>query len=181
MDGARFANALVHLGASPAEMTWKSGVDILSFGATKNGCFAAEAVVVFDPALGETLGYRRKRGGHLLSKARFVAAQLEAYLAEDHWLANAGHANVVAARLAEGLRGLPGVRLAWPVDANEVFAIVPRHLDERLREAGAVYHAWSTRSLPPGEEVGDDEALVRLVTSFATTEASVTRFLAAAA
>lgn len=181
MDGARFANALVYRGSTPAEMTWKSGVDVLSFGATKNGCLAAEAVVVFDPALAASLGYRRKRAGHLLSKQRFIAAQLGAYLADDHWLENAGRANVMAARLAEGLRVLPGVRLPWATEANEVFAVLPRRLDEALRRAGAVYHPWSGRSLPPGEAVAPDEVLIRLVASFATTEAQVERFLDAAA
>lgn len=177
MDGARFANALVWSGASPAEMTWKSGVDLLSFGATKNGCFAAEAVLVFEPELAATLAYRRKRAGHLLSKARFIAAQLEAYLAEDHWLANAARANVMAARLANGLSTVKGVRFAWPVEANEVFAIMPTGLDERLRAAGAIYHSWSAGSLAPGEAISADEVLVRLVTSFATNEELVDAFV----
>jgi threonine aldolase len=180
MDGARFANALVALGSTPAEMTWRRGVDLLSFGATKNGCLAAEAIVVFNPALAETLDYRRKRAGHTLSKGRLLAAQLDGYLAEDHWLANARHANRMAARLADGLTTLTGVRLAWPVEANEVFPILPRALDEALRGAGAVYHPWSTGSLAPGERIGPEERLVRLVTSFGTEEADVDRFLAAA-
>lgn len=180
MDGARFANALVALGCSPAEMTWKSGVDILSFGATKNGCLAAEAIVAFDPELAETLAWRRKRGGHLLSKGRLVAAQFQGYFADGHWLANARHANAMAARLGAGLADVPGVRLAWPVEANEVFPIIPRALDSRLKAAGAVYHPWSALSLPAGERVGPDEFLIRLVTSFATPEAEVERFLAAA-
>ena len=125
MDGARFANALARLGVSPAAMTWKAGIDILSFGATKNGCMAAEAILVFDRERAAHLAERRMRGGHLLSKSRFLAAQLEAYLADDHWLANARHANAVAARLADGLRTLPGVRLPWPTEANAVFPILP--------------------------------------------------------
>ena len=180
MDGARFANALVSLGCTPAEMTWKQGVDILTFGATKNGCLAAEAVVVFDPDLAETLAYRRKRSGHTLSKGRLLAAQLEGYFAGDHWLANARHDNGQAAELARGLAGVPGVRLAWPAEANEVFAILPRALDQSLRTAGAVYHPWSDLSLPPGESVGADEVLIRLVASFATTPEAVADFLLAA-
>jgi threonine aldolase len=180
MDGARFANALVALGCAPAEMTWKAGVDLLSFGATKNGCFAAEAIVVFDPDLAETLHYRRKRSGHLLSKGRLLAAQFEGYFQGDHWLQNARHANAMAKRLATGLTALPGLRLGWPCEANEVFAILPRALDTALRNAGAVYHPWSTRSLPKSMSLGADEVLVRLVTSFATTEADVDRLLAAA-
>jgi threonine aldolase len=180
MDGARFANALVAAGCSPAELTWKAGVDILSFGGTKNGCLAAEAVVAFDPGLAETLGYRVKRGGHVLSKMRLLAAQLEGYLAEDHWLDNARHANRMAARLGAGLSGVAGVRLAWPVEANEVFPILPDAVDRRLKAAGARYHAWSDRSLPAGERVGPDEALVRLVTSFATEAEDVDRLILAA-
>jgi threonine aldolase len=177
MDGARFANALVALGCAPAEMTWKAGVDLLSFGATKNGCLAAEAIVVFEPALAETLAYRRKRAGHLLSKGRFLAAQLEGYFENDHWLDNARHANGMARRLAAGLTALPGVRLAWPCQANEVFAILPRSLDTALRQAGAVYYPWSSRSLAESETIGTEEVLVRLVTSFATTDGDVDRLL----
>ena len=177
MDGARFANALVALGCAPAEMTWKAGVDILSFGGTKNGCLAAEAIVVFDAALAETIEYRRKRAGHLLSKGRFLAAQFEGYFAGDHWLANARHANAMAQRLAAGLAALPGVRLAWPCEANEVFAILPRSLDRTLRDGGAVYHPWSPTSLPVGETLAPDETLARLVTSFATAPAEIDRLL----
>ena len=180
MDGARFTNALVRLGASPAEMTWKAGIDILSFGATKNGCIAAEAVVVFAPRLAESLAYRRKRAGQTFSKARFLAAQLEAYLEGDHWLGNARHANEMAANLSVGLAALPGVRLAWPTDANAVFAILPKALDARLRAAGALYHPWSSAALAPGETIGEEEVLVRLVTSFATRPEAVESLLAAA-
>jgi threonine aldolase len=177
MDGARFANALARLGVSPAAMTWKAGIDVLSFGATKNGCMAAEAILVFDRERAAHLAERRMRGGHLLSKSRFLAAQLEAYLADDHWLANARYANAAAARLADGLRTVPGVRLPWPTEANAVFSILPRALDEGLRAAGAVFHPWSPHGLPAGETLGPGEVLVRMVTSFATTAEEVDRFL----
>ena len=180
MDGARFANALVRLGSSPAEMTWQAGVDILSFGATKNGCLAAEAIVVFDPRLAEGLAYRRKRAGQTFSKGRFLAAQMEAYLEADAWLGHARHANEMAARLSAGLAGLPGVRLAWPTQSNAVFAILPRILDRGLREAGAHYHPWSDRALAPDERLGEDETLVRFVTSFATRPDAVEAMIAAA-
>jgi len=111
LDGARFANALVSLGCTPAEMTWKAGVDIVSFGATKNGCFACEAVIFFDPARAERFGFRRKRSGHTVSKGRLLGAQMSAYLRNNHWLENARHANAMAKRLSEALGGLPGVRL----------------------------------------------------------------------
>lgn len=180
MDGARFANALHGLGCSPAEMTWRAGIDILSFGASKNGALAAEAILVFRPDLAETLDHRRKRAGHILSKGRFLAAQLDAYLDGDHWLANAAHANRMAARLAAGLAGIPGVRLAWPVRGNELFPILPAGLDAALRRGGAVYFGWASRSLPPGETVGEGERMVRLITAFSTTEAEVEEFLALA-
>jgi threonine aldolase len=180
LDGARFVNALVSLGCTPAEMTWKQGVDIVSFGATKNGCLMAEAVVAFDPHLAESLNYRRKRAGQTVSKGRLIAAQFEGYFANGHWYANARHANAMARLLSEGLQSLPGVRLAWPTEANEVFPIVPKALDEALRATGALYHPWTQVSLPEGERVAEDERLIRLVLSFATSEAEVRRFLEAA-
>jgi threonine aldolase len=177
LDGARFANALVALGCTPAEMTWKQGVDIVSFGGTKNGCLMAEAVVVFDKALADSLAYRRKRAGQLISKGRLIAAQFEGYFAGDHWIANARHANWMAKLLAEGLGPLPGVRLGWPAHANEVFPILPRPVDRALRAAGILYHPWSEMSLPQGERIGPEEVLVRLVTSFATKESEVRHLL----
>lgn len=180
MDGARFANALVSLGCSPAEITWRAGVDVLSFGATKNGCLAAEAVIVFDPARAAALPYLRKRAGHTLSKGRLLGAQLAGYLGDDHWLDNARHANAMAARLAEGLCALRGVRLAWPVEANEVFPILPHGLAERLRGAGAIFYPWPAIALPEGASVAADEGVFRFVTSFATTAEDVDRLIAAA-
>src|SRR5207302_9998838 len=114
MDGARFANALARMNASPAEATWRAGVDVLSFGATKGGALAAEAIVFFDPARGSGMQDRRKRGGHLISKHRFMAAQIESYLADDLWLKLARHANAMADRLSEGLAGA-GLPPVWPV------------------------------------------------------------------
>ncbi|MFL5206279.1 MAG: threonine aldolase family protein [Microvirga sp.] len=177
MDGARFVNALVSLGCTPAEMTWKRGVDILSFGATKNGGLMAEAVVVFKPALAEALDYRSKRAGQIISKGRLVAAQFEGYFADDHWLDNARHANRMAALLSEGLRQLPGVRLAWPSEANEVFPIIPKTLDQVLKAAGILYHPWTDLSLPEAERIADHEVLIRLVTSWASREEDVRRLL----
>lgn len=170
MDGARFANALVTLGCSPAEATWKAGVDVLAFGATKNGCLCAEAVVVFRPELAETLPYRRKRGGHLFSKLRFLSAQLEAYLKDDLWLALARRANARARELAEGLAALPGVALLHPVEANEIFARLPRGLAETLRARGFAFYDWPAAG--PGA--------VRLITAFDSTPEEVAAFLAAA-
>lgn len=175
MDGARFANAVASLDLAPAELTWRVGVDVLSFGATKNGALAAEAVVFFNRALAEGFGFRRKRAGHLFSKMRFLSAQLEAYLAEDLWLRNAAHANRMAARLAEGLGRLAGVELVYPVQANEIFARLPEPVVAGLLADGFTFYRWD-------DAPGDDTAgqLVRLVTAFDTEPAAVGAFLAAA-
>jgi len=172
MDGARFANALVRLNATPAEMTWRSGVDVLSLGATKGGALAAEAVIFFDPAAAALFGERRKRGGHLLSKHRFIAAQFLAYLDDDRWLALARHANGMADKLAQALTAirLPPAR---PVEANLVFVVLPRTLDAKLRAAGASYYVRSSGGL----NIGADNVLGRLVTSFATLEEDIERFV----
>ncbi|MFQ6016989.1 MAG: threonine aldolase family protein [Kiloniellaceae bacterium] len=170
VDGARFANALVSLGRSPAEITWKAGVEALSFGATKNGALAAEAVILFKPGLGETFGYRRKRGGHLFSKMRFLSVQLEAYLEGDLWLNNARHANAMAGRLAEGLAELPGVRLSHPVQANEIFARLPEAMIAGLLDKGFRFYRWGP----------EENSEVRLVASFDTRPEDVEAFLAAA-
>ncbi len=167
MDGARFANALVGLDADPAALTWKAGVDVLSFGATKNGAMAAEAVLFFDPALAEDFRFRRKRGGHLFSKMRFLSAQLVGYLENETWLANARHANAMARRLSEGLTMLPGVSLAHPVDGNEIFVRLPEPVIAALEAAGGLFHRWQDGAPPT----------VRLVTAFDTGEAEVDRFL----
>lgn len=171
VDGARFANALVRTNATPAELTWRAGVDVLSFGATKNGALGAEAVIFFDPARTKGMPERRKRGGHLLSKHRFLAAQLDAYLADNLWLDLARHANRMADRLAEGL-GATGIKPAWPVEANELFVPLGAKTNQRLKAAGAMYYPWSV--------VSPDVTLFRLVTSFSTTEAEIDQFVALA-
>jgi len=177
MDGARFVNALVTLGCSPAEMTWRAGIDVLSFGATKNGCLAAEAVVFFDKSLAEAMPYLRKRGGHTLSKGRLLSAQFEGYFAQDHWLDNARHANAMAARLEAGLTGIPGLRLAWQRDGNEVFCIMPKRLAAAMREAGAVFYDWTATNLAEDKSLAQDEVIARLVLSFATTGEEVDAFV----
>ena len=173
MDGARFANALAHLGCTAAELTWQAGVDVLSFGATKNGALAAEAVVFFDPALAEGFARRRKRGGQLWSKMRFLSAQLEAYLAGDLWLRNAAHANRMAARLVEGFEPLPAVRVVQKVQANEVFVSMPPALRDELTAAGARFYDW----IPVD---GLPAPVMRLVTAFSTSEPEVDAFLSLA-
>jgi threonine aldolase len=180
MDGARWANALARLGASPADMSWRAGIDALSFGATKGGALAAEAVVIFDRDAAETMHERRKRSGHLVSKHRFVAAQVAAFLDNDNWLTWARHANGMADRLAQKLAAR-GISPVWPVEANLVFVALPRAADARLRAAGASYYAWHSNSLPEDIAVNQGDVLARLVTSFATGEADVDRFAAIAA
>lgn len=171
MDGARLANAVASLGVSPAELTWKAGVDILSFGATKNGALAAEAVIVFNRDIGSDLAFRRKRAGHLLSKMRFVSAQLEAYLEGGLWLRLAAHANAMTARLANGLAAA-GADIPIVPQANEIFPRLPVAAIERLRKGGARFHPW------PMAGDSADARTIRLVTSFQTREDDVDRFLA---
>jgi threonine aldolase len=170
MDGARFANAVAALGCAPAELTWRAGVDVLSFGATKNGALAAEAVIFFAPEKAAELALRRKRGGHLLSKMRFCSAQLEAYLAEGLWLDNAARANRMAARLAAGLARAPRARLRHPVEANEVFIELPEAVIGALAAAGFGFHRWRSAA----------STCLRLVTAFDTRAEDVDAFVAAA-
>ncbi|MCX5514215.1 low specificity L-threonine aldolase [Kaistia algarum] len=176
MDGSRFANALAGSGTSAADLTWRAGVDMLSFGGTKNGCFAAEGVVFFDAALADGFAFQRKRAGHLFSKSRFVSAQFAAYLTDGHWLELAKHANAMAARLAAGIEGSSQARLALRPDGNEVFAVLPLDMDLRLKAAGALYYEWpaETLSLAPI----DGTVLVRLATNFRTRAEDVDQFLA---
>jgi len=181
MDGARFANAIAALNCSPAEASWKAGVDVLSFGATKNGALACEAVIFFDPAKAEDFAYRRKRGGHALSKSRFLGAQMIAYLDNERWLALARTANARAAKLAAGFAEIPRIELVWPCAANELFVEMPRRTDAALRAAGARYYEWGS----PAGELGarrrsSEKIFVRLVTSFATESSDIEKFLAIA-
>ncbi len=166
MDGARFANALVSLDVSPAEMTWKAGVDVLSFGGTKNGCMAAEAVVFFDPGKVGGFPYLHKRAGQLLSKMRFISAQLIAYLEDGLWLRNARHANRMASRLGDGLAALPGVERAYPTQSNEVFVHLPRGMKTAFKEGG-----FSVND----EEL--DGSATRFVTAWNSDEEDIRRLL----
>ncbi len=175
MDGARFANAVAHLGCSPAELTWKVGVDVLSFGGTKNGCLGVEAVVLFDPARAWEFELRRKRGGHLFSKHRFLSAQMEAYLKDGLWLELAGAANDRARELSEGIAALPGAALVHPTEANAVFASWPRGRHRVAQASGARYYLWPGSQSLQGPD--DEPVSARLVCSWATTPAEVAQFL----
>lgn len=170
MDGARFANAVAATGQTPAALSWRAGVDVLSFGATKNGALAAEAVVFFKPELAGRFALHRKRGGHLLSKMRLISAQLDGYLQDNVWLDNARHANDMAAKLAAGLSGLPGIRLIHPVEANELFVVLPEDVSRGLREAGFAFYPWAAGG--PGCH--------RLVTAWNTSEKDVAELISCA-
>lgn len=167
LDGARFANAVAASNASPAELSWRSGVDALSFGGTKGGLMGAEAVVIFDPAKAWEFELRRKRAGHLFSKHRYLAAQFKGWLTDGLWLDLARRANAANARLAAGLAAIPGAELVHPAEANITFARLPEAAHTRLLAAGARYYAR-----PDGR--------ARMVTSWATTDAEVDSFVVTA-
>lgn len=169
MDGARLANALAASGASPTHMT--AGVDVLSFGGTKNGCVGAEAVVFFNPKDARGFEERRRRAGACVSKMRFVAAQFEAYLEGDLWLKLASAANASAQSLAEGLADVPGITIVYPPQANEVFVTLPEGAKERLRVSGAEFLNWVTPADPA------QGRMIRLVCSWATTAGEIGDFV----
>ncbi|MEM9716298.1 MAG: beta-eliminating lyase-related protein [Pseudomonadota bacterium] len=173
LDGARFTNALVAMNCSPANMTWKAGVDILSFGGTKNGCMGVEAVVLFNPEHAWEFELRRKRGGHLWSKHRYLSAQMEGYLKDDLWLKLARQANDAAAELESGLSA-KGIALAHPRDANMMFAGLPLEGHAKAQTAGAMYYPWDTAYTSIGSQ---DHQTCRLVTSWSTSEEDINTFL----
>lgn len=174
MDGARFANAVIGSDAHPADITHRAGVDLLSFGGTKNGAMGAEAIVAFDGALTERLAYMRKRGGHLWSKHRYLAAQFYALLEGGLWLDAARNANDMARLLAEEIETVEGARLAQPVELNQVFAVVPSDADDRARATGASYYKWTSL----GEET-QDEVTLRFVCSWNSRQEDVEALIAA--
>jgi len=165
MDGARLANSLAFLGSAPAEVTWRAGIDVLSFGATKNGALAAEAVVFFKSELVRDFELRRKRAGHLLSKSRYAAAQLLAYLESGVWLRNATHANALAQQLGKAA----GRKLLHPVEANEVFVSLGAAGKQRLRAAGFEFYDWGA----------ENRGEARFVVSWDQSEKSVAALCAA--
>jgi len=166
MDGARFANALVSLGVSPAEMTWRSGIDVLTLGGTKNGCLAAEAIIFFKPEMVGNFPFLHKRSGQLLSKMRFISSQLNAYVSDEVWIRNAGHANAMAKILSEGLNAFSNINLAYPTESNEVFVHLPRDVIDYLNNSGYDIN----------EEELDGKA-VRFVTAWNTDPVDVSNLL----
>jgi len=179
MDGARFANAMVELDSHPSEVTWKAGVDVLCLGASKNGAVAAEAVVFFDHELAENFEYRMKRTGHLTSKARLYGAQFSAWLADDHWLDLARHANAMANELRATIAELDGVQMAWDCQSNESFVVFEKVLFNKLLEAGASMYDWYATAMPAGERLAESDQLARMVTSFVTTSEQIEQFAVA--
>ena len=170
MDGARFANALAAAGCTPAELSAAVGVDILTLGATKNGAMSAEAIVLFDGSLAATFDQRRRRSGQLVSKMRFMSAQLHAYFADGLWLDNARRANQTALQLSVGLAALPGIALAFPVETNLVFATIEPAVVARLEAADLRFRRRDAKR--PADN------LFRLVTSFETTPDQIDGILA---
>ncbi|MGB7286362.1 MAG: low specificity L-threonine aldolase [Salaquimonas sp.] len=177
MDGARFANAIASMKVSPAEMTWKSGVDFLSFGGTKNGCWCAEALICFDPSRRDELAFHHKRAGQLFSKSRFISAQFDAYLKDDLWLDLATHSNQMAEQLASKIKALNTVQLAWEREANELFVVINKQKAAELHSKGAKFFDWQVPSAH-SDLLKEGEELYRLVTSFATTSEEVDQFMA---
>ncbi len=169
MDGARFANAVSALGCSPADITWRAGVDILSFGATKNGALAAEAVIIFRPDLAVEFGRQRMRGGHLLSKMRYLSVQLTAYIQDGLWLSLARRANDAARQLGNGLSKLRMVEICYPVEANALFVRFPEQMIKGLIADGFLFHRW------PGQQ-----GMVRLMCPYTLSEQDIDLFLESA-
>lgn len=177
MDGARFTNALVTLGCTPAEATWKSGVDILSFGGTKNGLLGVEAVILFDPSKAWEFELRRKRGAHLFSKHRFLSTQMDACLTDGLWLDLATKANRAATKLSNAIGQIPGASLNHRTQANMVFAQWPRSGHKKAQELGAKYYFWPENQSLEGP---DSQPLsARLVCNWSTTDAEIDAFVAA--
>ncbi len=175
MDGARFANALVKLGCTPADLTWKTGIDILSFGGTKNGLLGVEAVIIFDPSLTWEFELRRKRGGHLYSKHRYLSAQMLAYLNDGLWLRLAQKANSAATKLTSGLTKQNSVKIEHSPDINMIFPSIPREIHNLAFAKGADYYLW-----PPNQslEGNPSEPLkARLVCNWSTTNEEIDSFL----
>ena len=172
LDGARFGNACSVLGCTPAEMSWKAGVDAVSFGGTKNGLMGVEAVVLFNPEKAWQFELRRKRGGHLMSKKRYLAAQMEAYLKDELWLDMAALSNAAAAKLAAGLRRIERVRFDYPPQANMLYVSFPRADHMKLHNAGAQYACNGSLDGPPDEMIG-----ARLVCDWSMPDRHIETFL----
>ena len=175
MDGARFSNAIAALGVTPAEMTWKAGIDILSLGGTKNGCWCAEAIVFFNPDDATQVPVLRKRAGHLFSKSSFISAQFDRWLQDGLWLELARHANGMGEKLAAAIRASKDLRLAWETGSNQQFVVMSDEKAAAVRASGATFHDWPA---PDGfEGLGPNEKIRRLIACFATTAEDIDRLV----
>lgn len=174
LDGARFANALVHLSCTPAEMTWKSGISAVVFGGTKNGLMGVETVILFDEEMAWEFELRRKRGGHPLSKHRYLSAQMDAYLTANLWLRLAEQANAQTRYLASRLQSLPDAEIVHPVEANMVFLALPRRLHQQALTNGARYYFWHGASLAGDPQ---EKIIARLVCNWSTTENDIDQLI----
>lgn len=172
MDGARFSNAVAALGVTPAEMTWKAGIDMLSLGGTKNGCWCAESIIYFNREDAAGLPHLRKRAANLFSKSNFIAQQFDAWLENDLWLDLGRHSNRLAKKLVDAVKASTNVRLAWETGSSQLFIIMTDAKAAELREAGARFYDWQT---PEGLEnlVGQEEQIRRFITCFATREEDI--------
>lgn len=166
MDGARFANSLVTLNCSPAEATWKAGIDVMTFGAIKNGTMAGEAIIFFNKKYAENFDYLHMRSGQLLSKMRFFACQFLAYLEDDLWLKNARNANLMATKLAQVFRNY-NFKISYPIQANEVFIKLPNNLVHYLRSQDIGFYDWNI------SKENEDENLYRFLTSYLTNDIEI--------
>ena len=175
MDGARFANAIAHLNCSPAELTWKSGISAVVFGGTKNGLLGVEAVILFDEELCWEFELHRKRGGHLVSKHRYLSAQMDAYLKNDLWLKLAQTANNRAHYLSAQIKTIPETEIAHPVEANMVFPLLPRKLHQNAFSKGANYYLWPHHAQLKGDP--EEKIKARLVCDWTTTETDIDKLI----
>jgi len=174
LDGARFANAVAALGCTPAEMTWQAGIDAVSMGGTKNGCLGVEAVIFFNPENAWEFELRRKRSAHLFSKHRYLSAQMLGYLADEVWLTSAQTANAQAAKLVQGLRGLPEAEITFEPQVNMIFARLPRATHQRLKAAGAAYALYEG---PLDQGPAEEPLLARFVCDWSISDEEIERFL----
>lgn len=175
LDGARFANACAALGCSAAEMTWKAGIDMVSFGGTKNGCAGVEAVIFFDAEKAWEFELRRKRGAHLFSKHRYLSAQMEGYLQGDLWLELGARANANCARLVKGLGTIEGAEIPDHPEANMVFAHLPRACHRRALAAGAQYYFFPSDASMDGPDA--ELIRCRMVCDWSKTDAEIDKLL----
>jgi len=174
LDGARFANAMDALGCKPADMSWRAGVDAVSFGGTKNGCMGVEAVIFFDPKHAWEFELRRKRGAHLFSKHRYLSAQMQGYLTNGLWRELAAQSNANAQHLIKGLKTLPDLTFTYEPQANMIFATLPRATHQRLKSGGAVYGLFDG---PLDEGPADEPLMMRLVCDWSITHEQIDQFI----